>query len=158
METITKHEIKETAWPEKTFITKRAKMRIDQLPGFFPGAYGEIYGAIQKSGLQATEPPCAFYYSMDEANKTTDVAAAAPVKGVVPDLPGLERVVLPASKVVTTTHYGPYEKMAEAYGAIQQYLVDHGLKQELVIEEYFSDPQVEKDPEKWKTNIHFLVK
>jgi effector-binding domain-containing protein len=160
METITTttYDVKEIRWPEKTFITRRAKIAFEKLHTFFQESYGAIYGFIQQNGLPATEMPCAIYYSIDENKKETDLAAAVPVEGKIAEVKGFEKTVIPSSRVVTTTHYGSYETMHPAYRALEKYLTDHGLTKELIIEEYFSDPEKEKDPAKWKTNIYFIVK
>lgn len=158
METIAKHEVKELNWPERTFITKRDTVSFDQLKDFFGKNYGAIYTEIQKAGFEANEPPCAIYYSVDEVKKVTDLAAAVPVKRSTPELKGFKKTTIPKSRVVSTTHIGSYESMMPAYEALEKYLKEHSLNRELVIEEYFSDPEVEKDPDKWKTNIYFLVK
>ncbi len=158
METIIKNEVKEIEWPEKTFVTKRAKLSVDKLPGFFKEAYDAIYGAVKKYGELSNDPPCAIYYSVDEAAKITDLAAAVPVIRLSKELEGFEKVVIPKSKVLTITHYGPYENMMADYEALEKYRSEHGFKKEFMIEEYYSDPAVEKDPAKWKTNIYFVVK
>ncbi len=158
METKIAYDIKETTWPEKTFITKQATVAFDELPNFFGNTYGAIYGLVQKLGIQACDPPCAVYYTIDEVKKETRLAAAVPVKGPLPEINDFEVLVLPASKVITTTHYGSYESMGPVYQAMEQYLNEHHLERELIIEEYFSDPAIEKDPGKWKTNIHFVLK
>lgn len=157
METALKSEVKEINWPEKIFITTRATLPFEQLSSFFTEKYGSIYSAIYKMGLQANEPPCAIYYSVDEIKKETDLAAAVPVTGPVPELVGFEKVVIPASKALTITHYGPFESMTETYSLLQKYLDQHGLKTKWMIEQYLSDPAVEKDPANWKTNIYFVL-
>lgn len=158
METITKYEVKEMAWPEKIFITKRARVPFDKLSIFFGDTYDALYSTIQKVGLTTEGMPCAFYYEVDEYKKETDVAAAVAVTGQVPELKEFNKIMLPKSKVLTITHYGSYENMIPAYEELEKYRKDHALKKELVIEEYFSDPSIEKDPSKWKTNIYFVVK
>lgn len=158
METITKYEVKEITWPEKTFVTKRAKLSFDKLPDFFTENYRAIDKAVTEMGVQTNEPPCAIYYSVDEVKKETDLAAAIPVKNLTTEIKGFEKVVIPKSKALTVTHYGSYETMEPAYAALEKYLAEHKLKKEWMIEEYFTDPMVEKDPAKWKTNIYFVVK
>lgn len=158
MATIEKYHVREIRWPEKVFVTKRDKVSFDDLPTFFKETYGAIYNTIQKLKLTPGGMPCAFYYEIDEVGKVTDVAAAVPVQGVVPALNELMKVVLPPSRVITTTHYGSYESLAPAYAELDNFLKDNSLKKELIIEEYFSDPEVEKDPAKWKTNIYFIVR
>lgn len=158
METITKYEVKEITFPERTFVTKRAKLSFDKLPDFFTENYRAIEKAVTEMGVQTNEPPCAIYYSVDEAKKETDLAAAIPVKNLTKEIKGFEKVVIPKSKALIVTHYGSYETMEPAYTALEKYLVEHKLKKEWMIEEYFTDPMVEKDPAKWKTNIYFVVK
>jgi len=158
MEIQTKYEIKEMSWPEKTFVTKRAKISFDKIPAFFSKTYGEIYGALKKIGAQATEPPCAIYYSVNEVRKETDLAAAIPIQGLEKELEGFEKVIIPKSKVLALTYYGSYENMGTAYAALEKYLLEHRLKKAWTVEEYLSDPSVEKDPGKWKTNIYFGIK
>lgn len=157
METAVKYQVNEINWPEKKFFTQRARLGFDKLKDFFSQSYGAIYGQLGKMGIQPTEMPCAIYYSLDEKKQETDMAAAVPVKTDVPDIKGFERVTIPASKVLTVTHIGPYETMMPAYEALDSYVAEHRLTKSLVIEEYFSDPSVEKDPNKWKTNIYFVI-
>ncbi len=158
MEPKTKHEISEVSWQEKVFLTKRAKLPFDKLSDFFNRSYGELYSALGKTGIQAAGMPCAFYYSIDEINKETEFAVAVPVPVDTPDIQGFGKIILPPSRLVTTTHIGSYETMGPAYAALEGYVDGKHLKKGLVIEEYFSDPEVEKDPATWKTNIYFQLK
>jgi effector-binding domain-containing protein len=48
--------------------------------------------------------------------------------------------------------------MMPAYQELENYLKQKGLIRELYIEEYFSDPEKEKDPAKLRTDIFFAVK
>ena len=158
METTTKYDVAEIKWPEKTFIAKRARMSFDMLPVFFKESYGAIYGFLHDHGLHPTDMPCAIYYSIDEHKEESDLAAAVPVESGLPDMKEFEKIVIPSSKVVTTTHYGSYEAMHPAYRVLEKYLADHGLERKLIVEEYFSDPEKEVDPAKWKTNVYFVIK
>lgn len=158
METTTKPGVKEILWPGKTFIIKRAKLNFNKLPAFFAESYGAIYHAIQATGVKATEPPCAIYYSVDEIKMETDIAAAISVQSTEQEVKGFEKLNIPASKALFLTHYGPYENMRSSYDLLEKYIVDHKLQKQWVIEQYFTDPAVEKDPNKWKTDIYFIVK
>lgn len=155
--TTTSYVIKEITWPEKTFIIKRTTKPFDKLPDFFKESYGAIYGALASKGINPTEMPCAFYYSIDEIKKETELAAAVPVHADTPEIAGFEKVTFPPSKLITTTHIGSYDGMGAPYGAMEKYLAEKKLRKGLVIEEYFSDPEVEKDASKWKTNIYFMI-
>lgn len=157
METTTKNEIREIRWPGKTFVTVRTTLPFDKLTAFFSANYAAIYQAIAKLHVQSVEPPCAIYYSVDEAKKVTDLAAAIPVHGLAGEIEGFEKLVVPASKAVTVTHYGSYDSMSASYNQLEKYITEHGLKRKLILEEYLSDPAVEKDPANWKTNIYYIV-
>ncbi len=158
MKTSEKFEIMQSTWPERHFVVKREKVPFDKLPAFFEKNYGLIYSAIQKYNLATNEPPCAIYYSIDEERKETDVSAAVPVKGDLSPVQGLEKVIIPPSKILRATHYGSYDNMVPIYAEMEKYLKEHNSQRDLIIEEYFSDPEVEKDPGKWKTNIVFVLK
>jgi len=158
MKTAAKYNVAETKWPEKTFIAIRARIAFDTLPAFFAESYGAIYSFIQEHGLHSKDMPCAIYYSIDQHKKEADLAAAVPVESEVPETEEFEKITIPSSRVVTTTHYGSYENMHPAYSVLEKYLADRGLKRELIVEEYFSDPAKEVDPAKWKTNIYFVIK
>lgn len=157
METTLKNEVKEIAWPGKTYITARANMPFDKLTAFFSEKYGAIYSAIYKHSLQVTAPPCAIYYSVNETQKETDLAAAVPVPDSAPEIPGFTKVVIPAAKALSITHYGSFDNMTDTYTLIGKYVAEHSLKTKWMIEEYLTDPAVEKDPANWKTNIYFVL-
>jgi len=158
METTTKYEVTEIRWAEKTFIAKRARIAFDDLSVFFAESYGAIYDFIQKNGLHSKDMPCAIYYSIDEHKKETDLAAAVAVEGEFPETNEFEKITIPSSRVVTTTHYGSYENMHPAYRVLEKYLADRGLKRELIVEEYFSDPKKEVDPAKTENKYLFRHK
>jgi effector-binding domain-containing protein len=157
MET-TKYEVREIKWPERNFLAKRATIAFDNLPAFFGESYGAMYGLIQERKLHPIGVPSAIYYSIDEQKKETDLAAAVPIEDGDAEIKEFQKITIPSSQVVTTTHYGSYENMHPAYRALEDYLIDHRLKKDLIVEEYYSDPEKEKDPSKWKTNIYFVVR
>lgn len=158
METKEKYNVTEIIWPARTFVGKRVTLPFDKLKAFFSESYRLIFDYIHSNHIEQNEPPCAIYYRIDEKMKEADLAAAVPVKGWLTESQEFENILLPESRVLTTTYYGPYDKMKPAYLTMEQYLREHGLKRDLIIEEYFSDPAIEDDPDRWKTKIHFIVK
>lgn len=158
MKTLEKYLIKKVAWPERHFAIHREKRGFDQLSDFFKKNYDAIYQSLEKQGINPTEPPCAFYYSIDEKKKVTDLAAAVPVPATAKPSDVYELVTMPACQTVTTTHHGSYDNMLPAYQQMEEFVKANNLKKGLVIEEYLTDPLIEKDPAKWTTNIFFIVK
>jgi effector-binding domain-containing protein len=86
-------------------------------------------------------------------------------------LPGDERIragVLPAGRYATLIYTGDYEGLIDANAAIQAWGAEKGLawqrsaaeKGEVWggrIESYFTDPAEVPDPEKWETEVAYLV-
>jgi len=157
MNTTAKNEVKEIAWPGKTFIISRSIQQFNKLTAFFTEKYAALYSAIYMTGAKVSEPPCAIYYSIDEKKMETDLAAAVPVADNTPAIDGFTKEVIPACKALTITHYGPFTDMAGTYALLDKYMAEHKLTRTWAVEQYLSDPEVEKDPAKWKTNIYFGI-
>ena len=138
-------------------MTKRDTIRFDRLSQFFTQAYGEIFTAIRNEGMRPMAEPFAIYYSIDEVNMETDLAAAVPIPGTAMVPAGFHPVTIPASKALRITYYGGYENMMPAYAALEKHIAEHGYKKQWMLEQYFSDPKVVKDPAKWRTDIYFVV-
>ena len=87
------------------------------------------------------------------------VTAAVPVaQGTVISDTTIQLLNIPGSKAVYVNYYGAYDKTTEAYASIDKYLSANNLKQKApVIEQYITDPKIEKDTAKWLTKIIFLV-
>jgi effector-binding domain-containing protein len=158
METKVKYEIKSIKWAEKIYVTKREKTPFDKLTDFFSVNYRNIYSALEKLGIKTTQPPCAIYYSIDEVNKITDLAAAIQIESKPAFIKDFEVVTIPASEVITATHHGSFDEMMPVYQALDEYLKVQKKERKFVIEEYLTDPMVEKDPAKWVTNIYYVIK
>ena len=157
MKTTIKYEVKEITWTEKTFVARRAKVSFDKLTEFFTASYGSISRALQQMAVDTVEAPFAIYYLVDETNKETDLAAAVAVNQPLKEIKGFQLVTIPTSKALSVEYYGPYDYMGQAYEALEEYMKDHNYKSKLTLEQYFTDPLIEKDPEKWKTVIYFIV-
>jgi effector-binding domain-containing protein len=158
METTTAYIVKEVTWPDRAYIIKKAVLAFDQLPAFFKEQYGLLYGALGQRGIRMPEAASAFYFSIDEEKKETELAAAVQLPDTTTEVEGMEKFLLPGGKRIGTTHFGKYEDVMPAYQQLEDYMKEKGLTRELYIEEYFSDPEVEKDPAKWRTDIYFAVK
>jgi effector-binding domain-containing protein len=158
MEKMATYQVKEIAWPERAYIIKRAVVPFEQLPVFFREQYHLLYSALHRQGIRPPEVASAFYFSIDEAKHETELAAAVQLPDTATEVQGFEKFILPEGKRITTSYYGKYEEMMPAYKELENYLKEKGLTRELYIEEYFSDPEKEKDPAKLRTDIYFAVK
>jgi effector-binding domain-containing protein len=76
--------------------------------------------------------------------------------------------VLPPGRYATLTHIGPYEGLIDANEALQQWASEKGLKWamseteegdrfESRFEVFLHDPGTDPDPEKWRTEVNYLL-
>lgn len=158
MEKIASYQVKEIAWPERAYIIKKAVVPFDQLSTFFKEQYELLYGALKQQGIRPPAVATAFYFSIDEAKNQTEVAAAVQLPETNTEVKGFEKFILPPGKRITTTYYGKYEEMMPAYQELENYLKQKGLTKDVYFEEYYSDPEKEKDPAKLRTDIYFAIK
>lgn len=119
--------------------------------------YPKLMSCIADNEIKMTGPPFARYHSWDPEGDT-ELEAGVPVDTEVECEEDIEFVELPACKVVTVLHTGPYESLGPVYEAIQEYIDKKGLKiTGAVWEAYLTNPNAEPDPNKYQTQVYFPV-
>ena len=147
--------------PESVYVGKRnRKVKWNEMGAFYGSSFGAAGAAIAAAKLEMTGAPSGVFFEWNEKGRTADLLAGMPVKGTADlKVPGLETVVVPAGKVLHIPYYGAYEKVGPAHEAMDAYIKQNDLTHYAnVIEEYVTDPMIEKDTTKWLTNIYYLVK
>jgi effector-binding domain-containing protein len=147
-------EVKEIE-PAKVLAVK-ATVNSDEVGAKLGELYPRLMECVNSSEVEMTGPPYSKYYSWDPEGET-EMEAGIPVSGEV-ECEGVEYIELPACKVVTCMHVGPYEEIGEVYDDIQEYITEKGMKVNgAVWEVYLTDPNSESDPEKYRTQVYFPV-
>ena len=141
-------EIKDqTAQPTLSLRTHAA---VGDLPQLLGQTFGAIMRYLGELGEQPVGAPFVGYYNMDMQN--LDIEIGFPVSRPLPDRGELKGRALPAGKIATTLHIGPYDSIAPAYEALTQFVQASGYTPTGVAYEiYFSDPST--PPEKIQTQI-----
>ncbi len=150
------YDIKEIDWQERFYIGKRATLKFAELPKFFGENYQKIGAYIGKNKVEMQGAPAAIYFKYDEEKGETDFAAVFGIKTKM-ETKEFEVFQIPSSKVLLIEYYGAYDKSANAHYAMDAYMKEKGLTQSYVIEEYVTDPMMEKDTAKWLTNIYYVL-
>ncbi|MBP9744247.1 MAG: SRPBCC family protein [Saprospiraceae bacterium] len=152
------YEVKQMDSPGRAYVGVRKTVSFQDVPKFFEDNISKVGQAIGKAGLEMDGMPTGLFYTYDEKTGTTDMVAAMPVKGS-PTVTGFETFLIPAGKEVCVDYFGPFEKMGEAHFAIDDYLKEKKLVQSPpAIEQYMTDPMMEKDTSKWLTRIVYPIK
>lgn len=153
------YEVYTMNFPATRFAAIRQTIQWSDIPAFFRQHLPILYDEAQKAQLSAGTA-CGLYFSWDEKNRQTDMAAAVPAgSGAAISNPIISMVDIPATRAVYVNYSGAYDHVRDAYESIRVYLEENKLKQQApVIEQYISGPFTEKDSSRWLTKIVFLVR
>jgi len=157
---VRKYEVSPFNFPATTYALVRQEVQWSEIPSFYSAHVPFLLEEAQKVNANPGKP-AGLFFSWDEKNKKTDVASAIPVaeETKFPNQQTIQVLTIDGSKAVSVDYYGAYDKTAQAYKAIDDYLAENNLtKKDPVIEQYITGPAVEKDTSKWLTKIIFLVK
>src|SRR3954464_4757660 len=125
-----------------------------ELAQFVPAACGEVWSFIRAAGLPRPGRPMALYF---DAQGTVEVGAE-----VSEPFAGNERIhcsELPAGRVVSSVHFGPYRRLSEAHAAIREWCGSHGHSCSGVSWEIYGhwEESWNKDSSKIRTDIFYLL-
>lgn len=152
------YEVLPMNFPTTSYAIRRQTLKWGEMPAFFAQHLPDLYK--QSMDARATAgSPSGLFYVWDKENQQADMAAAIPIsQGTTFSDTSIMVIDLPGSKAVYVDYYGPYENLIEAYSSIEKYLAANNLKQKYpAIEQYITDPKLEKDSNKWLTKVICLV-
>ena len=120
-------------------------------------SFPELHQHIIQSGHAPAGMPLSIYHSME--NGVADLECAIPVAEPVASTDRIRPGVLPAGTVATTTHVGPYDALGATWSALMEWIGSTGRQLAgSPWEVYVTDPGVEPDPSKWRTDIFCPVR
>ncbi|HEX4876042.1 MAG TPA: GyrI-like domain-containing protein [Chitinophagaceae bacterium] len=145
-------------FPATSFATIRQKVKWSDIRSFYSAHIPIIHKDAEKENASPGTSSVLFY-SWDEKEQQTDMAAALPVNG------GnrfgnriIATTAIPASKAVYINYYGSPERTPDAFPALYAYLENKKLKHRFpIIQQYIIGPDSQKDTARWLTKIVFLV-
>jgi effector-binding domain-containing protein len=150
------------------YVAIHKNVHMNNVPSELPPLIPEVSAWVEKNKLTPAGPVFFLYRSMDK-NYELVTEVGIPVKEQVP---GDNRVIggeFPAGKYAVITYTGDYNHIKDAHRALEKWITENGLKEKkppeangstnwgVLAEFYITDPKTEPDPEKWKTEIVFLV-
>lgn len=133
-------------------------------------AWDEVYDWLQSKGIKPSGPAIIRYLTTD-MSKELDIDVGFTVDKAVKGDDRITTDFLPAGKYATLIYTGSYggKGIFKATVALLEWAKENKIKWNTTkkksvewwngrAEFYFSDPAVEKDPKKFKTELAFLVK
>lgn len=130
----------------------RATLSVAEIGQFVGHAIGEVAGVLASQGIAPGGPPFARYHRL--GREQFEVEVGFPTSTSVSPVGDVLASSLPGGLVAVMTYLGPYDGMEAAYGALAEWVSrSGGVPSGDPWEVYFSDPAVEPDPQKWRTEI-----
>jgi AraC family transcriptional regulator len=125
-------------------------------PAELAAAFGQLLPAVwqhvQSQGGRPSGPPFGRYHAFTADH--IDLEAGIPVEQPVA---GDDRILaseLPGGRVALTWHVGHYERLQEAYRALESWMQAEGVRASGgPWETYWTDPGQSPDPATWRTEI-----
>jgi effector-binding domain-containing protein len=152
---------------EQRYVAIRSVVSREELGTAAGKLFGEVFGWLHGHGLGPAGAPF-FRYGAVDMERGLEIEFGIPTAGSVS---GDERVsadVLPAGRYASVLHRGPYDQLYDANATLGKWIEEQGLKVEVKpsptgdrfgcwLEVYLTDPGVERDPEKWETEVAFKL-
>jgi effector-binding domain-containing protein len=137
--------------PQPT-VVMRADVPSAELPAAIGRVLPAVWGYLESRGIMPAGPPFVRYVSFDDQRTSFEggfsVGAGVSGEGEV------ESSSLPGGYLAVTTHHGPYDRLIDAYQAMERWIAAEGWRANgPVWELYWTDPGAEPDPAKWRTEI-----
>lgn len=127
-------------------------------------AIGEVLPRVfmyaQAAGVAFSGPPITRYIQTGPGLMTIEpgMPVASLPASADPDAAEIMPITLAGGSVAMTTHVGPYDRLPDAYAAMEQWIEAEGLKiAGPPWESYITDPAHVPDPKDWKTEVFWPV-
>lgn len=142
------YEVKITETNDIPVISCRHNMGVDDLGKY----YGTLYKRVAGEKLVLSGECVAIYHDKVFDPENSDIELALGVKDNADK-------VISGTSCATTTHFGAYSKLPEAYGAITKWISDNGYEITAPPYEIYVTSHFDKIPvDEWETRIFFPVK
>lgn len=146
-----KCEVKEQ--PTQPTLSIRTRTSVQELPQVLGQAYGAIAQYLDGLGEHPAGPPFAAYYNMDMQN--LEIEIGFPVSKKIAGKDKIQAGEIPAGKMATCVHIGPYSDIAPAYTALSEWIEANGYGATgVAYEMYLNDPS-QTPPQELMTQIVF---
>ena len=148
-----RYQIELTKSKPITTAVIRSRVPAKELSQFVPAACGEVWSFIRSAGLPRPGRHLALH--LDDGFVEVGAEVSEPFDGN-------DRVhcsKLPAGRVVTTVHFGPYQRLAGAHAAIREWCTSHGHRCSGVSCEIYGhwEESWNADPSKIRTDVSYLL-
>ena len=125
----------------------------------FARGFGELQNFVKSNRIKCTGHPFAIYIRYDSLTMKGVFDMGFLVEKAEKGKGRIRVEKIPGQHIVMAYYFGPYEKTADTYHILSQYITEGGLQiAGGPWEIYITDPMSQKDQARWETDILFPVK
>lgn len=144
--------------PQPVLVLRRTVKR-SEIAATIAQSLPRIFLYAQQNGIALVGQPFTRYVKLG-AGLVTMEPGMCMAAGAASLAPAAENQVspdmLPAGEVANTTHSGPYDKLSDAYAAMEEWFAAEGIAAGTGFwEVYTTDPADFPDPKDWKTEVYW---
>ncbi len=148
---------------QQPYVGIRSQVAMQELGSVLPPLSGEVFAWLEKKGLQPAGPPLWRYLTVDMERKL-EFDVGVPVASAHSGEGRILADFLPAGRYVTALHTGHPDELEQATAVLLAWAENRGIEWKMDgerwgghVEWYLSDPGIEPDMHKWKTELAFLT-
>ncbi|MBM3310189.1 MAG: GyrI-like domain-containing protein [Candidatus Aminicenantes bacterium] len=150
------HDFKVVELKERPALAIRETVANADIPAKMRGFFVELWMFIKGRNVEIAGPPFALYHSWNDRETVMEVGF--PVGPGAAGEGRIQAMALPGGKTVTGMHFGPYDKLQASYHEMVAWMKANGHEPAgKMWETYLTDPEMEKDPAKWMTQMFWPV-
>jgi effector-binding domain-containing protein len=148
-------ELRELSPQETAAI--HAETTIGELPMVLRELLPEAFETVTKAGVEPAGMPFVRYLEMTDDRVAIEVGV--PVRRRFAATGRVHPYTLPGGTVAVGQHWGPYEAIGQSYDELGRWVGKQGRQPAGPMwEMYFTDPEAEPDPAKWRTDLFWPVR
>ena len=142
---------------EQHVATVRMKVEMAELAKSLAIMLPEVSRHLTRHGVVPAGAPFSRYHSIE--GTVVDLEAGIPVATPIDGEGRVKASTLPGGKVASAWHVGLYHDLPKTYDALAAWMKAQGLEKRAPYWEiYWTDPGLEPDPTKWRTEVLWPIR
>jgi AraC family transcriptional regulator len=139
-------------------VAIRQRVKRSEIPATIGQSLGVIVTHAMQHGAALLGHPITRYHEMSAGMVTMEPAMRVSAHPPPDPTGAILNETLPAGPAACTTHMGPYDGLSSAYGALEEWMHDHGYATAgPPWEDYVTDPAEHPDTATWRTDVYWPV-
>lgn len=153
--------------PNQPYVAIRTRVAMADIARTLPPLIPQLLRWTSQHHV-TTSGPVFFHYEAIDQQQHLDVAVGIPVTTSYPGDNTVQSGAFPAGRYAIVSYFGDYKGLYEAHRYLEHWLAQHNYAEQIThdhqrtcwggrTEFYLTDPDEEHNPERWQTDVAFLL-